>query len=73
MRKTDPIYGYWFFEAYYETFVKQLAMISPKFVPTTAAEVEELLSFKVDMPFNLSTVLISSNLVMGGLFKPNFV
>ena len=49
MSKTDPIYGYWFFEAYYETFMKQLAMISPKFAPTTAAEVDELLSFKADM------------------------
>jgi hypothetical protein len=49
MRKSDPLYGYWFFEAYYEAFAKQLAAISPKFVPRTAAGVEELLSFKADM------------------------
>ena len=49
LRKTDPLYGYWFFEAYYEAFAKQLATICPKFVPTTAGGVEELLSFKADM------------------------
>jgi hypothetical protein len=48
-RKTDPLYGYWFFEAYYKSFVKQLTTISPKFAPKTAAQVEELLSFKADM------------------------
>ena len=49
MRKTDPIYGYWFFEAYHEAYVKHLVTISPKFAPTTAAGVDELLSFKADM------------------------
>ena len=49
MKKDDPLYGYWFFEAYYEAFAKQLRSISPKFVPTTDAEVEELLSFKANM------------------------
>ena len=49
MRPTDPLYGYWFFEAYYEAFAKQLGSISPKFVPTTDAEVDELLSFKANM------------------------
>jgi hypothetical protein len=48
-RKNDPIYGYWFFEAYYESFAKQLVIISPKFAPTTAAGLEELLPFKADM------------------------
>ena len=48
-RKADPLYGYWFFEAYYEAFAKQLAAISLKFVPTTPGGVEELLSFKADM------------------------
>ena len=47
--KDDPLYGYWFFEAYYEAFAKQLRSISPKFVPTTDAEVEELLSVKTNM------------------------
>ncbi len=49
VRKNDPLYGLWFFEAYYEAFAKQLGSISPKFVPTTAAEVDELLSFKAKM------------------------
>ncbi len=47
--KTDPLYGYWFFEAYYESFATALAKLSPKFVPTTPHSVEELLSFKADM------------------------
>ena len=49
MRKSDPLYGYWFFEAYYEAFAKQLAAISKEFVPKTPAGVEELLSFEADM------------------------
>ena len=49
MRKTDPLYGYWFFEAYYMAFGKHLSAISPKFVPDTEAGVDELLSFKATM------------------------
>ncbi len=48
-RKNDPLYGFWFFEAYYEGLTKQLGSIRPKFVPTTAAKVHELLSFKANM------------------------
>ncbi len=48
-RASDPLYGFWFFEAYYESFAKQLTSISSKFAPSTAAGVEELLSFKADM------------------------
>ena len=49
VRSSDPIYGFWFFEAYYESFGKQLSMISPKFMPVTDAAVVELLSFKANM------------------------
>jgi hypothetical protein len=49
LRKTDPLYGYWFFEAYYESIGKQLSLISPKFMPETASGVAELLSFKASM------------------------
>ena len=49
VRSSDPIYGFWFFEAYYESFGKQLSMISPKFIPETDAAVEELLLFKANM------------------------
>ena len=48
-RKSDPLYGYWFFEAYYEAFATELSKLNPKFVPTTAAGVEELLSFQANM------------------------
>jgi hypothetical protein len=50
-RAFGPLYGFkfWFFEAYYESFAKQLSSISSKFVPSMAAGVEELLSLKADM------------------------
>ena len=35
VRPSDPIYGFWFFEAYYESFGKQLSLISTKFKPET--------------------------------------
>ena len=49
MRSSAPLYGYWFFEAYYQAFAKQLSTISRKFVPETEAGVDELLSYKADM------------------------
>ncbi len=48
-RASDPLYGFWFFEAYYKSFEKQLTSISSKFAPSMAADVEQLLSFKGDM------------------------
>jgi hypothetical protein len=49
VRASDPLYGYWFFEAYYQAFAKQLSTICRKFVPETEAGVDELLSYKADM------------------------
>ena len=49
MRASDPLYGYWFFEAYYQALGKQLSAISRKFVPETEDGVDELLSFEADM------------------------
>ena len=49
LRKTDPLYGYWFFEAYYMSIGKHLTLISPKFMPDTADRVGELLPFKANM------------------------
>ncbi len=49
MRKSDLLYAFWFFEAYYQSFGKKLSVISPKFMSDTAAGVGELLSFKTDM------------------------
>jgi hypothetical protein len=49
MRGSDPLYGYWFFEAYYQALAKHLSAISRKFAPETEAGVDELLSFKADM------------------------
>ena len=49
LRNSDPLYGYWFFEAYYNSIGKQLSIISPKFMPETEAQVIELLSFQANM------------------------
>ncbi len=49
LRASDPLYCVWFFEAYYESFAKQLTSKSSKFAPSTAAGVEELLLFKAYM------------------------
>jgi hypothetical protein len=51
MRGSDPLYGYWFFEAYYQALAKQLSAISRKFVPEIEAGVDELLSFQAEMYF----------------------
>ena len=50
MRGSDPLYGYWFFEAYYQAFAKQLSAISRKFVPETEAGVDELLTEPLVVP-----------------------
>ena len=74
MRESDPIYGFWFFEAYYRSFGKQLSIISRKFMPETEAAVEELLSFTADMQFFFTETarLIQSNNVYLLLILANF-
>ncbi len=49
MRGSDPLYSYWFFEAYYQALAKQLSALGRKFVSETEAGVDELLWFKADM------------------------
>ncbi len=49
MRKNDPLYGYWFFQFYYEAFVGPLKTFSNKFFPATDAAIDELLSFQVEV------------------------
>ena len=49
MRKNDPLYGYWFFQFYYEAFVEPLQTFSNKFLPATDAAIDELLSFQVEV------------------------
>jgi hypothetical protein len=51
LRKYTPraLYCFWFFEAFYASFAKQLTSISSKFAASTATGVEQLLSFKADM------------------------
>ena len=50
LRKSDPLYGYWFFRFYYEVFAEPLQSLSnlKKFLPETDAAIEELLSFRVE-------------------------
>jgi hypothetical protein len=61
MRSSDPLYGYWFFEAYYQALAQQLSAISPKFVPETEAGVDELLSIKTDVYVPCRHYLINPN------------
>ena len=49
LRKSDPLYGYWFFRFYYEVFAEPLQTLSKKFLPVTDAAIEELLSFRVEV------------------------
>ena len=49
LRKSDPVYGYWFFKFYYEAFAEPLQTLSKKFLPETDAAIEELLSFQVEV------------------------
>ncbi len=46
---SDLLYGYWFFEVYYESFGKHMCLISTNFMPETDAGVEELLLFQANM------------------------
>ncbi len=48
LRKSDPLYGYWFFRFYYEVFAEQSLSNLKKFLPETDAAIEELLSFRVE-------------------------
>ena len=46
----EPLYGFWFLEAYFESFAKQLGTISPNQQHLlTNSDVQGLLSFKANM------------------------
>ena len=47
--KTDPLHSYWFFKARYQLFGNQLSLISLKYMPESAANVDELLLLKADI------------------------
>ena len=50
LRKSDPLYGYWFFKFYYDVLAEQLQILSKKFLPETdAAAIDVLLSFQVEV------------------------
>ena len=49
MRKNDPLYGYCFFQFYYEAFVEPLRTFNNKFFPATDAAIDELLAFQVEV------------------------
>ena len=49
LRKSDPLYGYWFFKFYYDVFAEPLQILSKKFLPETDAAIDELLSFQVEV------------------------
>ncbi len=49
LRKSDALYGNWFFRFYYEVFAEHLQILSKKFLPQTYAAIKELLSFRVEL------------------------
>jgi hypothetical protein len=49
VRKSDPLYGYWFFKFYYEAFAEPLQILSKKFRPETESAIDELLDLQVDV------------------------
>ncbi len=51
LRKSDPLYGCWFFKFYYrdDVFAEPLQILSKKFLPETDAAIDELLSFQVEV------------------------
>ena len=49
LRKSDPVYGYWFYRFYCNAFADPLAKLSKSFVPETDAAIDELILFKVDV------------------------
>ena len=49
LRKSDPLYGYWFFKFCYDVFAEPLQILSKKFLSETDAAIDELLSFQVEV------------------------
>jgi hypothetical protein len=49
VRKSDPLYGHWFFKVYYKAFAEPLQILSKKFRPETESAIDELLNFQVDV------------------------
>jgi hypothetical protein len=49
VRKSDPFYGHWFFKFYYEAFAEALQILSKKFRPETESEIDELLTYQVEV------------------------
>jgi len=49
LRKSDPLYGYWFYKFYYEAFAESLQILSKKFRPETESEIDELLTYQVEV------------------------
>jgi hypothetical protein len=49
VRKSDPLYGHWFFKFYHEAFAETLQILSKKFHPETESAIDELLNFQVEV------------------------
>jgi hypothetical protein len=49
VRKSDPLYGHWFFKFYYDAFAEPLQILSKKFRPETESAIDELLDLQVDV------------------------
>jgi hypothetical protein len=49
LRKSDPLYGYWFFKFYDEAFAEPLQILSKKFRPETESAIDERLNVQVEV------------------------
>jgi hypothetical protein len=49
LRKSDPLYGYWFFKFYFDVFAELLQILSKTFLRETDAAIDELLSSQVEV------------------------
>jgi hypothetical protein len=45
LRKSDPLYGYWWFTFYYEALAESLAVLHPEFRPESEDAIDRLLSY----------------------------
>jgi hypothetical protein len=55
VRKSNPLYGHWFFKFYYEAFAEPLQILSKKFRPETKSAIDELLDCRSRIVYERKT------------------
>ena len=46
LRKSDPLYGHWFFTFYYEALAESFTVLHPEFRPESEDAIDRLLSYE---------------------------